>query len=203
MTALSPALDPVWIWLARLALLLLFASSALHKLRDFAAFRATLGEYRLLPGALVAPAALLLIAAEVSLAAGLLVSAFWGPTGTLGSCAILLLGAYSAAIAANLWRGRRDIDCGCLGPARRQPLSGWLLIRNAALVAAATPLLFDPAPRALSWVDGVSIAGGLGAGVLFWNAAHALGASAARAALSASTRTAAAMHTPRAAGETA
>lgn len=51
--------------------------------------------------------------------------------------AAALLAIYSAAIAINLRRGNRDIDCGC-GPGTRElPLSGALFARNAVLIGVA------------------------------------------------------------------
>ena len=38
------------------------------------------------------------------------------------AAAALLLALYAGAIGVNLARGRRDIDCGCGGPASRQPI---------------------------------------------------------------------------------
>ena len=61
---------------------------------------------------------------------------------------LALLVLYSAAIAINLLRGRRDIECGCGGAATHVPLSGWLLARNAALMATA--LAVHAAPQALA-----------------------------------------------------
>jgi uncharacterized membrane protein YphA (DoxX/SURF4 family) len=49
----------------------------------------------------------------------------------------VLLAAYTAAIALNLARGRREIDCGCAGPGQEQTLSGWLLARNLFLITIA------------------------------------------------------------------
>ena len=46
-----------------------------------------------------------------------------------------LIGIYTTAIAVNLLRGRRSIDCGCGG--EPTPLSAWMLLRNVLLVALA------------------------------------------------------------------
>ena len=76
--------------------------------------------------------------------------AIW-PMGTRAAAALLILALlvlYSAAIAINLLRGRRDIACGCGGAATHVPLSGWLLARNAALMAVA--LALHEAPQALA-----------------------------------------------------
>jgi uncharacterized membrane protein YphA (DoxX/SURF4 family) len=165
--------DPVLAWLARLALALLFAAAASHKLRDFRAFTATVRDYRILPGATAAAAALALVLLELGLAVALLLPAA-DPLGPLAALALLSL--YSAAIAVNLARGRRDLDCGCLGPAHRQPLAPWLLVRNAVIcLGPALLLLGDAATRPASWIDGISLAGGVVLLALLWNAVHQLG----------------------------
>jgi hypothetical protein len=68
------------------------------------------------------------------------------------AAAVLLL-VYAAAIGINLARGRRDIDCGCMGPANRQLLSGWLLLRNGLLAAIALIGAAIPGTRELHAAD--------------------------------------------------
>ena len=52
-----------------------------------------------------------------------------------------LLALYAGAMAVNLARGRRDLDCGCAGPGVRRPVGEGLLIRNGALIAVWVILL--------------------------------------------------------------
>jgi methylamine utilization protein MauE len=170
--------DPALQGVLRGGLVLLFASAAFHKLRAPREFAATLADYRLLPGALAPAAAAALAGAEVVLAAALAAQRF-EPEAPLAAAGLLAL--YSLAIAANLARGRREIDCGCLGPAGRQPLSGWLLARNGLLVAACLALAAPRAARSLHSVDGVTVAGGVAVLALLWSAAHRLGAPPAGA----------------------
>ena len=166
-------LDPVLGWLARLALCLLFATAAVHKLRDLRAFSASVRDYQILPGAAAPAAALALLLLELGVAAALLLPGA-DPLGPLAALALLAL--YSAAIGVNLARGRHDLDCGCLGPAQRQPLAPWLLARNAALALGPILLLgLEAAPRPASWIDGISLVGGVALLALLWNAAHQLG----------------------------
>src|SRR5437870_1480218 len=127
-------MDPVIDLTLRTALALLFFVAAGHKLRDLDRFRATLAEYRLLPAGLVPLAAALVVAVEVAAAGALLVP---GARAAGLVVAAALLALYGAAIAINLARGRRDIDCGCAGPAVRRPITGALVARNAALAALA------------------------------------------------------------------
>jgi len=163
--------DPVVAATLRLGLCLLLGSAALHKLRDPARFRATLGDYRLLPAAWVAGLAGFVGILELGLAAGLLVPSV-APGAALGCAA--LLAVYSAAIAVNLARGRRHIDCGCTGPAQAQTLSGWLLVRNAVLLAAAAAAALPFAPRPWLWLDTLSLGGTLLGSSLLWLASTRL-----------------------------
>lgn len=166
-------LDPAIALTLRGALALLFASAAWHKLRDPSYFRAALGGYALLPASLLAPVARALPVAEAVAAAALLLGL---PGGAALACG--LLGAYTGAIAFNLGRGRRDIDCGCGGPAAaRQVLSGWLVARNAVLLVAAIALLLPPASRTLGALDLVVAALGLVAATLVYTAADQLAAN--------------------------
>src|SRR5207253_3426223 len=149
-------MDPVADITLRSAFALLFLVAASHKLRDPGRFRTTLAEYRLLPGAVVPLAAMVVIGVEVVVAIALVASPRRAP-GPVAAAAVLVV--YGAAIAVNLARGRWDIDCGCAGPAVRRPITGWLVARNAVLAAAALAGLAPVHPRALLWVDAVTVAG--------------------------------------------
>jgi Methylamine utilisation protein MauE len=173
------AVDPLLALCARLALALLFAVAAAHKLRDVGAFRAALEGYRLLPPPWAVPAGALLIAAEIGVAAALCLPRV---SGAASLTAAGLLGLYGYAMAINLARGRRDIDCGCGGPARRQPLSGWLLGRNAALALAALLAALPTTGRALGWLDALTALAAVTALALLYVAADGLLATAPRLA---------------------
>ncbi|HEY8494031.1 MAG TPA: MauE/DoxX family redox-associated membrane protein [Myxococcota bacterium] len=161
-------IDPVLALVLRGALALLLAGAAAHKLRDLHAFRVALGDYRLVPWALTGLLAPGLVAAELSIAA-LLVSPAARPFGFAAAAALLAL--YGLAIAVNLARGRRDLDCGCFGPGVHVGLGGGLLARNALLVAAALAGLAPVAPRPLGALDAATVA----AALLFLAVAHAAG----------------------------
>ena len=100
-------------------------------------------------------AAVVLLACVV-VAIALVASARRAP-GPVAAAAVLVV--YGAAIAVNLARGRRHIDCGCAGPAVRRPISGWLVARNAALAAAALAAVAPVRPRPLVWVDVLTVMG--------------------------------------------
>lgn len=149
-------MDPVIDGTLRGAMVLLFVSAAVHKLRDLDRFRATLADYRLLPGSLVRLAVVLVVATELSVATALAVPWFRTP-GLLGAAALLVV--YGGAIVINLARGRRHIDCGCAGPAVRREISGWLVARNAALASVALAGLAPVSARPLVWLDAVTVLG--------------------------------------------
>lgn len=152
-------MDPVFTHIVSYCMALLFAVAAVHKLRAPAVFKASMQAYGLLPGILLAPAACTLITLELLAAIMVLVAAT--RVAGLGILAGLLL-LYAAAIGINLYRGRTDIDCGCNGPASRQPISGWLVLRNLLLAALVLLLaLTAPASRALNWLDWLTIAFGV------------------------------------------
>jgi hypothetical protein len=144
------AIDPVIGHILRGLLALVFAEAAYHKLSDFRAFCATLANYRLVPEAINRPAAVSIAAIEIVAAVGLL----WpGAPGAAPSLAGAILVLYGAAIAINLARGRRAIDCGCSGPAVRQSLSEGLIVRNLVLAGCCWMAALDTVVRPLSMLD--------------------------------------------------
>lgn len=146
-------LDPLPALVLRAALALLFAAAAWHKLRDIGAFRAALDGYGLLPPLWAVPAGALLIAAEIGVALGLCLPGV-GRVAALGGAALLAL--YGGAMAAALRQGRAGIDCGCAGPAHRQPLRPALIGRNAVLAAAALLAALPAGARPLGALDALA-----------------------------------------------
>ncbi|KGE01436.1 methylamine utilization protein MauE [Achromobacter sp. RTa] len=158
--------DPVLLYAASAALACVLLLGALEKLKDMAGFTAAVAAYRILPEgwsrgfawayALTEAAAGALLLAPSRQAAG-------------AQLALLVLAAATAALAFNLSRGLRDIDCGCSGPAsgglgrngQGGGLSWWLVLRNAVLASWAAPALFAAADgsRGLQWVDGAAVFG--------------------------------------------
>ncbi len=173
-------MDPVIQYAIATGLSLLFALAAIHKMRDPAHFAAALAAYRLLPSALVPLAAALVIVVE----AGAAVAVWVGPVTRPALWAMAgLLSVYWVAIAINLARGRRDIDCGCSGPAARQSLSFGLLLRNGVLIVLAATASGGNTGREMLWLDWISIAAAVAAGTLLYAAANRLLAQAPRLAL--------------------
>jgi hypothetical protein len=162
-----PVLDPGIGYVLVIALALLFASAAWHKWRGLAQFREILGAYRLVPAPLLGLVGVAVPACESAIALLLPVTAT--RSSAAGAGAVLLL-TYAAAMAINLRRGRRDLDCGCTGPAERRPIAAWMVGRNV-LFAALLLLGSGPWPgRALTAIDLLSIGGGLVVVVLLYAA---------------------------------
>jgi len=127
-------------------LALVFAISVSHKLRDYSRFKASLAAYRLVPASLLS-----LLAPVVILLELLAIIAIVLPVGPGAAIAFGLLVLYTLALVINLARGNTSIDCGC-GDAPT-PISGWLLLRNGALLLLALP--YEPLegpPDLLHWV---------------------------------------------------
>jgi len=165
------SVDPAIAMPLRCLMALLFASAAWHKLRDLTAFRIVLHDYRVLPPSWVTAATALVVTTEIALAL-----AFpWSASAATAACvAMALLTVYAMAIAVNLARGRRTLECGCAPSAYRQPLSEWLLVRNAALIVAAAVAVLPVSPRPWSTVDGLTVAGAVVTGAMIWAAAQRL-----------------------------
>lgn len=162
-------LDPAISLLAALCGALLFAWAAMHKWRASQEFAAALGEYQLVPQALVPTAVTALAIAETAVCALLLWPEARG-VGALAGAAILLL--YACAMAINLARGRRELDCGC-GFVRRV-ISGGLVARNVALAALLTLSSLPTSARPMALPDYATIAGALIVGILLYASAELL-----------------------------
>lgn len=161
----TPATIPLMLALvATAAVAVLFASAGLAKLHHRALLPGVIANYRLLPAALVAPAALLLGPAELLVAVALLA----GLAPAAHAVAGLLLLLFAGAMGINVARGRRQIDCGCGHSALRQPL-GWgqvarnvglagvVVLAGAALAAPDAAEQIDAATRLLAAAGGVAL----------------------------------------------
>ncbi len=151
----SLAIDPALQVAPRLGLGLLLLWSALEKWRGFDAFRGAVSEYRLVPRPLLPTVTAGVLMTETALGIGLL-AVGTGPLAPLAAAA--LLGIYTAAIAINLRRGRRDIDCGCAGFAGPQPIGRGLVLRNLVLIGLALLCAAPSGPRDLIWLDALTVA---------------------------------------------
>lgn len=111
-----------------------FALALPGKLRDFAAFAATVANYRIVPAGASPAVAAAVVAGELAVVAGLVLPASRAAAAGL---AMVLLVIFTVAIAVNLLRGRRTIDCGCFRSLIRERLGWSHVARNLLLVAAA------------------------------------------------------------------
>lgn len=165
-------LDPALALTLALLLAAIFAAAAIAKLRAIEVFTGVLASYRLLPDAMVQPFAYLLPIVELGTALHLLLPV---TRPAAAAAAVLLLLLFAAAMAVNLARGRRDIDCGCFVGRLRQRLSWPLVVRNLLLAVGGVLLAFaETGGRALGVLDGVTIAAALGSLLLLYAAGDRL-----------------------------
>ncbi len=147
-------------WIVVLVLVGIFLPSAWSKLRAIDEFTGIVADYRLLPEPVVEPVARILPILELATGLLLLLPATRG-TGAVLAIGLLLL--FALAMAINLVRGRREIDCGChLG--RQKERIGWPLVVRNLLLAAAALILSGPTearPGILEWVTVVLATGSL------------------------------------------
>ena len=159
-------IDPAANLIAALILSYVFVLAGLHKCRAPTEFAATLTNYRILPEGLGRQGVYLIPVAEIMTGVALLIPATVRLAATAAS---ILLCVYIAAIGINLLRGRRNIDCGCGGPAQKQTLSEWMLARNGLLLLLAYIGGCQVLPRALLWFDWLVIVTATVMGCLFYN----------------------------------
>ena len=93
---------PIFIIVAAGTLVCVFLRGAAHKFFDFTWFSHILAEYRILPGTIAVPSAVLLTAIEVAVAFGLVVPQT-RPVAAFAAAVLLLI--YAAAMAANAFAG--------------------------------------------------------------------------------------------------
>lgn len=141
-------IDPLISLIVSMSLALLFFMAARHKMSAPRQFQAQLDAYQLLPKGMLPLSARLLPLVEIAVAVLILIP-FTRPYAAMLAATLLTL--YALAMAANMMRGRADIDCGCGG--EPQVLSAWLLLRNGVLVIASCLLLLPGSGRTLAWAD--------------------------------------------------
>ena len=164
-------IDPVLGYLVVLDTAALLGWSAFHKLNARREFFEILTAYRVLAERWVPAAVYGVPAAELLIALGLLV-----PVSRRAACvaAAGLLLMYGCAIAVNLARGRRDLDCGCGLASGRRAIAEWMLIRNATMACAAASVALPWVPRTLGSIDILTIVAGASAAALLYASLDAL-----------------------------
>ncbi len=126
--------DPALLWALRLLLAGVFATAALSKLRSLDAFEGVVRNYRILPEQLAGGFARVLPVVECVAALGLLFETTRAAAALLVAALLVL---FAWAMAWNLLRGRREIDCGCFIGAFKQRIGWPLVARNLLLALAA------------------------------------------------------------------
>ncbi len=149
--------DPVVARVFAATLSVIFLVGGWQKLRDPVVFAAAIENYQVLPEGLAAPVARLLPLFELFAGVALL---FPQTCDMGGAVAAVLLLMVTAAVAINLWRGQRAIDCGC-GGMSSQPISWALVARNGVLLLLTVPAAQQGAGRALFIGDYVTLVGGV------------------------------------------
>lgn len=131
---------------------LVFLVAGTAKLRDRQLLPGVVANYRLLPGVLVSPVALMLPVVELGTGIALILGL--RPAAPLAAIGLLLL--FALAMAINIRRGRRHIDCGCGHSALGQTLSWALVGRNLGLALLLVPALAGAADvGSAGWMVGV------------------------------------------------
>ncbi len=149
-------LDPVFVLTLCLLLAVLFGHAAWGKLTARQDFAAVLAAYDLAPAALNGVLSVALPVGEALISAGLLVHSL---RPYAGAAAAVLFVVYGTAIAVNLGRGRRDLDCGCAGPGERRPIAGWMVWRNGVLALASALVALGGTDRPLVIADALTVLG--------------------------------------------
>ena len=134
-----------------------FSVAAFGKLSDRAGTRAAVAGFGV-PEALGGAVALALPVAELAVAGLLLL----GSTRVAGAAGALgLLALFTAAIVANLLRGRTP-ECHCFGALHSAPVGWRTAARNAVLAVLAAVLLITagsaPGPSAVAWIGRLGLA---------------------------------------------
>lgn len=150
----------------------LFAVAGGHKFAVRGKFAETLTSYRVLPARAISAAALLVPTLECVIAASLLIPRIRS-AGSLAGAALLAI--YAAAMGLNLLRGRRDLECGCLGPRGGGVISPALIRRDSLMAIALAAIgLLRWSDRSLGWLDAGTVVAAVCALALLHTAAMGL-----------------------------
>ena len=109
----------------------LLGVSAWHKFTNLGFYRSLVNAY--LGGLPVPVSMVVLLAGAEALLAGLMLLPATRAPALAGAAGLLL--AYALLMTSKLLQGRRDLRCGCAGPAADTQLSPVLVVRNALCIA--------------------------------------------------------------------
>jgi uncharacterized membrane protein YphA (DoxX/SURF4 family) len=164
-------IDPVIPLVCSLILSYVFVVASFHKWQNLDEFRETLTNYQVLPEILLGVFVFAIPAVELICGIALLVP-YSLTVSAIG--AGILLSMYIGAIAINLLKGRRTIDCGCGGTEQKQAISEGLILRNGVLLFFAYCLLIAVSSRELVALDWVIALLATVVGCLFYNIVNQL-----------------------------
>jgi len=165
------SVDPAVHIIASLILSYVFVVAGFHKCRSTEEFAAILNNYKILPQSLIRQGVYLFPTVEIMTGVALLIPVTAKPAALSAG---FLLSIYMVAIGVNLLRARRNIDCGCGGPAQKQTISEWMIVRNSLLLSLAYIVTRQIEPRSLLWFDWTVIILATLSGCLFYNTANQL-----------------------------
>ena len=127
--------EAIWI-LVRWGLAVVFIYAGVLKLRDAAAFAASIARFEMLPPFLIHPVALGLPPLEIFCGLALLASP-WRRQAAFGVASLCLL--FLAALVSAAFRGI-SVECSCFGAAEAEPI--WRTIGRDVLLLAASSGLY-------------------------------------------------------------
>ena len=158
-------IDPLISSFIGLCFALLFGMAGVHKLRAPLETQQLIEQYQVMPRSLAAPARWMIPSIESAVALGLV---FPGTRMMAAVAGAFLLAVYAAAMTINLYRGRRDLDCGCSIGGTPQVVTEFLVVRNVLLAACLLVVTLPVSGRVLGAMDGFTLgASVLAAGILY------------------------------------
>ncbi|MFD2170733.1 MauE/DoxX family redox-associated membrane protein [Tumebacillus lipolyticus] len=114
-----------------LVLAMLFLSTGWSKVRKMEEHVLIVKDYQILPAAWAGIFARAEVWVELLLGALFAVGLYRTSAALVGAGLLVI---YTLAIAINLFRGRKEVSCGCGGAAGTHQLSWWLVARNLLLI---------------------------------------------------------------------
>lgn len=122
----------------RWVFVLLLIAAAVGKLLDMQGFYGVVASYAVLPNAVIPPLAWMLAIGELALGLWLVSGRYFIQAAAL---VVTLHTVYLGWISLAWARGLDLDNCGCFGVYLARPLTGWRIVEDAVLLAAALVLL--------------------------------------------------------------
>jgi|GEM_PF-983826 len=132
--------EPQIAFIIRIVVGLILLAASIAKLSDYRKFIDVVRNYRLLPECLTRLVALLLPVLEFTIGTALLFGLIM-PYPAFAATVFFLL--FASAVAINILRGRRDIECGCFRPQQEHHLTWGIVVRNIILASISAVVGMD------------------------------------------------------------